>query len=271
MRRPKIVPAKVWRLPQAPPARVRSRGSVDGSGNVIASTSNALNYLKDALPDLPGTRPAPEYFSVMRSVELAMRSLPLLIEDYPIETLGEKYADLLYSQIGAAAPMTAQQARAHLAEIHKCAWALAQALKRAGPDIAAQLEAFRATSLDRCGIKTPSVGAVKIAVQWIAEAAAGGAQTSKARAKRKGPQRKDFVQAVSRFAAEDYYRLTGVKPTATKRIHGDGFLEFLRKIFKAMESPNANGSQSEADGFAGASAERFAADAVKWLKSRATV
>jgi hypothetical protein len=237
MRKPKIVPAKVWRLPRS--------------------------HLQGALPDQPGARPAPDYFGVLRKVEDAMRSLPLWIESAPIESRAEKYAELLYGQIGAAAPMTARQARTHLAEIRKCAWALAKALTRAGPDIEAQLDAFRATSLDRIGIKTPSVGAMQIAVQWIAEAAA---LAGPAPAKRKGPQRKDFAQEVSRLAAEDYYRLTGFKPTATKRIDGDGFLEFLRKIFKAMESPNADGSASKADGIRHASAERFAADAVKWFE-----
>jgi hypothetical protein len=215
----KIVPAKVWRLPQ--PDRV-----------------------------LPGARPAPDYFSVVHKVAHAMGSLPLWIENPPIETLSAKYADLLRSQIGTAAPMTAKQTRAHFAEIFEAAAALSRTIERAGPDIETQLDACRTTSLDRLEIETPSVGDVKIAVQRIAEAAA---LTEPASGKTMGPQRKDFAREVSRLAAENYYGLTRLKPTATKRVNGGGFLDFLEKIFEAVEIRHA-------------SAERLAADAVKWFQ-----
>ena len=176
MRKPKIVPAKVWRLPQS--------------------------HFPNAPPDLPGARPAPDYYLVVRDVEKAMRSLSpsFWIDDPSIESHAEKFAKLLYRQIGAAEPMTARQARAHLAEIRKCAEALAEALKRAGPDIEAQLDGFRATSLDKFAIKTPSVGNMKIAIQWIAEAAALAEPPP---GKGKGPQRKDFAREVERLAAEE--------------------------------------------------------------------
>jgi hypothetical protein len=233
LRKPKIVPAKIlWRLPQPPqPGRV-----VDGFRP----------------PEHPDARPAPDYFSVRHKVEHAMGSLPLWIEDPPIEDLSEKYADLLYRQIGAAMPMTVQQARAHLAEISKAAKALAREIERAGPDIETQLDACRTTSFDRPGIKRRprSVADAKLAVQWIAETAT---LTSPASGKTKGPLRKDFAQEVSQLAVEDYYRLTSLTPTATKRVNGGGFLDFLRTIFEAVEIRHA-------------SAERFAADAVKWFK-----
>ena len=210
MRKPKIVPAKVWRLPQS--------------------------HFPNAPPDLPGARPAPDYYLVVRDVEKAMRSLSpsFWIDDPSIELHAEKFAKLLYRQIGAAEPMTARQARAHLAEIRKCAEALAEALKRAGPDIEAQLDGFRATSLDKFAIKTPSVGNMKIAIQWIAEAAALAEPPP---GKGKGPQRKDFAREVERLAAEEYYRLIGLKPTASD---GKKYLGFLKEIFRAVGIPDAS-------------------------------
>jgi hypothetical protein len=219
----------------------------------------------------PGARPAPDYFRVAREIEAAMRALRIRPGLDSVEGRAEEYAKLLDRQVEKAPPQTAKQQKAHLNKIYGAALRLALAIEDAGSGIEKLLEKCPRTRFEMSvgiltagrsapnavvGPKRPTVSHVHFVVRWIADAAASSVPES---------TEKDFVEEVWKLAAEDYYGLTGRPPTASQRVRGDGFLDFLAKVFVAL------GIRDESPTYYAIKAVSWFRDAQKNLKKSAPI
>jgi hypothetical protein len=146
----------------------------------------------------------------------------------------ERYANLgmQYAKERRIEPQTLTEARSQLKNIVRHGGALLDVLRRTRGATVTALNDMRGVAID-IGFRPATLGQLETELEWLVQAAERASRLPEVK-DHKGPARQRSAREVARHAADDFYAITGKKPTRNTFMKAGGFGEFLDRIFRAL-------------------------------------
>ena len=174
----------------------------------------------------------PDRALILAKIENAMRALPLLLPvddllDGCISRLAEKYIDMKFEHFNVRKPLTKNEINSQLSKIGEQSEALLETMRKLQEPSIDALNSCRSDG-------EPTLGELERSLQWLNKIASLATAPNAAK-NHKGPSREVYALKIAEAGADDFYNLTGKRPTHSERIAKNGFRDFLAAIFEALD------------------------------------
>ena len=190
----------------------------------------------------PRNEPLPDFWQLKQAASEALETLETvgqkkIVRHFVYAAGPERYANLgmQYAKERRIEPQTLTEARSQLKNIVRHGGALLDVLRRTRGATVTALNDMRGVAID-IGFRPATLGQLETELEWLVQAAERASRLPEVK-DHKGPARQRSAREVARHAADDFYAITGKKPTRNTFMKAGGFGEFRIGFFVRFTSP----------------------------------